>query len=178
MRVDLFDFVLPEERIALRPAVPRDAARLLVVEPGRGRDDRMIADLPSLLDPGDVLVFNDTKVIPARLNGLRRRGGHAAEVEATLHMRAADDRWLAFMRPAKRVAPGDRISFGHGANACLLGALDATVVGDDPPLPPHWGGFRVAPAEVEFWQGRESRLHDRLRYRKDETGWIVERLSP
>jgi S-adenosylmethionine:tRNA ribosyltransferase-isomerase len=128
MRVDLFDFVLPEERIALRPAVPRDAARLLVVEPGRGPEDRTIADLPSLLDPGDVLVFNDTKVIPARLNGVRRRGGHAAEVEATLHMRVADDRWLAFMRPAKRVAPGDRISFGHGANACLLGALDATVV--------------------------------------------------
>jgi len=128
MRVDLFDFELPEDRIALRPAMPRDAARLLVVRPGQHLADRMVADLPALLDPGDVLVFNDTKVIKARLGGIRRRGEHAAEVEATLHMRMSDDRWLAFLRPARRVAPGDRISFGHDGNACLLGALDATVV--------------------------------------------------
>ena len=85
-------------------------------------------DLPALLDPGDVLVFNDTKVIKARLSGTRRRGDHAAEIEATLHMRVADDRWLAFLRPAKRVVAGDRISFGHDGNACLLGTLDATVL--------------------------------------------------
>ena len=129
MRVDLFDFDLPEDRIALRPAVPRDAARLLVVRPGDDcPEDRMVADLPALLDPGDVLVFNDTKVIKARLGGTRRRGDHSAAVEATLHMRVADDRWLAFLRPAKRVVPGDRISFGHDGNACLLGTLDATVL--------------------------------------------------
>ena len=74
MRVDLFDFDLPDERIALRPAEPRDAARLLVVEPGAAFEDRIVRDLPSLLEPGDVLVFNDTKVIPAQLSGIRRRG--------------------------------------------------------------------------------------------------------
>ena len=128
MRVDLFDFDLPEDRIALRPAVPRDAARLLMVRPGQDIEDRMVSDLPALLDPGDVLVFNDTKVIKARLNGMRRRGDHSASIEATLHQRVAADRWLAFLRPAKRVAPGDHISFGHDGNACLLGTLDATVL--------------------------------------------------
>ena len=68
-------------------------------------------DLPALLDPGDVLVFNDTKVIPAQLNGIRRRGDASAQVDATLHMRVAPDRWLAFVRPGKRVAAGDRIQF-------------------------------------------------------------------
>ncbi|RUM97876.1 tRNA preQ1(34) S-adenosylmethionine ribosyltransferase-isomerase QueA [Pseudaminobacter arsenicus] len=128
MRVDLFDFELPEERIALRPAHPRDAARLMVVEPGEAVEDRLVADLPSLLSPGDVVVFNDTKVIPAQLKGIRRRGEAVAQVEATLHMRAGADRWHAFMRPGKRVAAGDRIHFGHDENACFLGALDATVV--------------------------------------------------
>jgi S-adenosylmethionine:tRNA ribosyltransferase-isomerase len=128
MRVDLFDFDLPEERIALRPASPRDAARLLVVRPGRELGDRAVGNLPSLLDPGDVLVFNDTKVIPAQLKGVRRRGEATAQIDATLHMRVADDRWLAFVRPGKRVAVGDRIQFGHDGEACFLGALDATVV--------------------------------------------------
>lgn len=128
MRVDLFDFELPEERIALRPAEPRDAARLMVVKPGEVLEDRLVADLPSLLSPGDVVVFNDTKVIPAQLKGIRRRGEAVAQVEATLHMRAGADRWHAFMRPGKRVAAGDRIHFGHDENACFLGALDATVV--------------------------------------------------
>jgi S-adenosylmethionine:tRNA ribosyltransferase-isomerase len=128
LRVDLFDFDLPEDRIALRPAEPRDAARLLVVRPGEPFVDRGVVDLPALLDPGDVLVFNDTKVIPAQLKGIRQRGGAVANVDATLHMRTGPDRWLAFMRPAKRVATGDRIRFGHDANACLLGALDATVL--------------------------------------------------
>ena len=128
MRVDLFDFDLPEERIALRPAEPRDAARLLVVRPDGAFEDRIVRDLPSLLDPGDVLVFNDTKVIPAQLAGIRRRGDASAQVDATLHMRVAPDRWLAFVRPGKRVAAGDRIHFGHDGNACFLGALDATVI--------------------------------------------------
>jgi S-adenosylmethionine:tRNA ribosyltransferase-isomerase len=130
MRVDLFDFDLPEDNIALRPASPRDSARLLVVQPGQGVEltDRTVMDLPSFLRPGDALVFNDTKVIPAQLEGLRRRGEDVVTaVSLTLHMRVAADRWKAFARPAKRLKPGDRIEFGHGSNACLTGALDATV---------------------------------------------------
>lgn len=128
MRVDLFDFDLPEDRIALRPAEPRDAARLLVVRPGEGLGDRTVCDLPDLLAPGDVMVFNDTKVIPAQLSGIRRRGEAVAQVDATLHMRIAPDRWLAFVRPGKRVAAGDRIRFGHSGEVCYLGTLDATVI--------------------------------------------------
>ncbi|MGD9915163.1 MAG: tRNA preQ1(34) S-adenosylmethionine ribosyltransferase-isomerase QueA [Rhizobiaceae bacterium] len=128
MRVDLFDFDLPDDRIALRPAEPRDAARLLVVRPDEALEHCSVRDLPGLLRPGDALVFNDTKVIPAQLEGVRRRGDAQARVDATLHMRVAPDRWLAFLRPAKRVAAGDRISFGHTGNACLVGALDATVL--------------------------------------------------
>ncbi|MEZ2330803.1 tRNA preQ1(34) S-adenosylmethionine ribosyltransferase-isomerase QueA [Mesorhizobium sp. RCC_202] len=128
MRVDLFDFDLPDERIALRPAEPRDNARLLVVRPGEALQDRIVYELPSLLSEGDVLVFNDTKVIPAQLKGIRRRGEAAAQVEATLHMRVAPDRWQAFMRPGKRIAAGDRIHFGHDGNSCFLGQLDATVI--------------------------------------------------
>ena len=127
MRVDLFDFDLPEERIALRPAQPRDAARLLVVRPGDALEDCIVSDLPSLLRPGDALVFNDTKVIPAQLTGLRRREDGLAQIDATLHMRVAPDEWRAFLRPAKRVKVGDRIAFGHTGNLCLLGTLDATV---------------------------------------------------
>jgi S-adenosylmethionine:tRNA ribosyltransferase-isomerase len=128
MRVDLFDFDLPEASIALRPAVPRDSARLLAVRPGEGLEDRLVSDLPSMLKEGDVMVFNDTKVIPAQLKGMRRRGEAVAQVEATLHMRTGPDRWLAFMRPGKRIAAGDRIHFGHDGNSCFLGQLDATVL--------------------------------------------------
>ena len=132
MRVDLFDFELPPERIALRPVSPRESARLLCVDPAGGLADRTVGDLPSLLTPGDVLVFNDTKVIPAQLEGLRRRPGSVdgegvAQISATLHMREAPDRWLAFVRPGKRVKVGDRIAFGHGGNVCLAGTLEATV---------------------------------------------------
>ncbi|WP_163266710.1 tRNA preQ1(34) S-adenosylmethionine ribosyltransferase-isomerase QueA [Chelativorans alearense] len=125
MRVDLFDFELPEDRIALRPASPRDSARLLVV--GDGLEDRIVRDLPQLLRAGDALVFNDTKVIPARLSGLRRRGEAVAHIEATLHMRTGPDRWKAFLKPAKRVAVGERIQFGHDGESCFLGTLEATV---------------------------------------------------
>lgn len=130
MRVELFDFDLPEDRIALRPAQPRDTAKLLTIRPGPGTafGDRTVSDLPDILQPGDVLVFNDTKVIPAQLSGIRRRAGTIAQIDTTLHMRVAPDRWLAFVRPAKRVALGDRIQFGHGGNACFLGNLDATVL--------------------------------------------------
>lgn len=101
MRVDLFDFELPESSIALRPVEPRDAARMLVVRPDAGFDDRIIRDLPELLQPGDVLVLNDTKVIPSRLYGLRVREETAAKVEIMLHKRESADRWRAFARPAK-----------------------------------------------------------------------------
>lgn len=119
MKVDLFDFELPEDRIALRPAVPREAARLLHLPADGSVSDRRVDDLPSLLRKGDVLVFNDTKVIPARLDGLRRREGQrdgegVAAIEATLHLRETPDSWRSFVRPAKRVRMGDRIEFGVG----------------------------------------------------------------
>ncbi|MGH6734550.1 MAG: tRNA preQ1(34) S-adenosylmethionine ribosyltransferase-isomerase QueA [Methyloceanibacter sp.] len=129
MRTDLFDYHLPEELIALRPVSPRDAARLLVVEPNAAEplSDRMIGDLPELLSPGDALVFNDTKVIPAELAGTRERDGASAHVSVTLTDRIDANRWHALARPAKRLKPGDRIVFGEGGDVCLLGSLTATV---------------------------------------------------
>jgi S-adenosylmethionine:tRNA ribosyltransferase-isomerase len=134
MKTADFDFDLPEDRIALRPAEPRDSARLLVVKDGT-LEDRVIRDLPGFLRPGDALVFNDTRVIPARLSGVRERPDPelpgevlTVEVEATLHHRDAPDVWSAFMKPGKRIKAGDRIRFGaHGNAACMLGQLDATV---------------------------------------------------
>jgi len=132
MKTAEFDFDLPEDRIALRPAEPRDSARLLVVRDG-GLEDRLVRDLPDFLRPGDALVFNDTRVIPARLSGVRERVGPegetlTVEVEATLHHRDAPDVWSAFMKPGKRIKVGDRVRFGAVADgACLLGRLDATV---------------------------------------------------
>ena len=129
MRVDDFDFHLPEDLIALRPAVPRDAARLLVVEPGAPHPfgDRMISELPALLSPGDALVFNDTKVIPAELKGVRTREDTSAQVAVTLIERFDGHRWQALARPAKRLKHRDRILFGGNSNVCLLGGLAATV---------------------------------------------------
>ncbi len=130
MRVDLFDFELPDERIALRPAEPRDSARLLVVDPNGETQlsDHRVSDLPSFLKAGDALVFNDTKVIPAQLEGIRHReGAGGQQVSATLHMRVGANRWKAFAKPGKRIKVGDRIAFGHGGESCLLGALDCTV---------------------------------------------------
>jgi len=129
LRTDLFDFHLPDSLIALRPASPRDAARLLVVDP-RAPDqlaEKLITDLPALLAPGDALVFNDTRVIPASLKGVRTRGEATAHIAATLIERLDDHRWQALARPAKRLEPGDRIVFGEGGNTCALGTLDATV---------------------------------------------------
>ncbi|WDZ78335.1 tRNA preQ1(34) S-adenosylmethionine ribosyltransferase-isomerase QueA [Ensifer adhaerens] len=132
MRVDLFDFDLPETSIALRPASPRDSARMLVVRPDGPQvlGDQGVLDLPSFLKEGDALVFNDTKVIPAQLEGIRHRGEDiTTPVSVTLHMRTAPDCWKAFARPARRLKVGDRIAFGHGGSSCLLGTLDATVLG-------------------------------------------------
>jgi S-adenosylmethionine:tRNA ribosyltransferase-isomerase len=129
MKTADFDFDLPDSAIALRPAQPRDAARMLRVIPGQPLADLQVRDLPGELRAGDILVLNDTRVIPARLSGRRTRGESVVAVEATLHKRVAPDRWSAFMRPGKRLAPGDRVSFGETEDrACLLGALDATVV--------------------------------------------------
>jgi len=128
MKLADFDFDLPEDRIALRPAHPRDAARLLLVEAGRPLRDLAVRDLPTLLRAGDLLVLNDTRVIPARLKGVRRRDTGAVAVEATLHRRLSGHAWTAFMRPGKRLAVGDRVAFGETRDrACLLGGLDATV---------------------------------------------------
>ena len=114
MLVDAFDFTLPEELIALRPAQPRDASRLMVVGNGRvsGIDHHKFGDLADLLRPGDALVFNDTKVIPARLLGERARGDVFARIEVTLHQRLDAANWLAFAKGAKRLKAGDRIIFG------------------------------------------------------------------
>jgi S-adenosylmethionine:tRNA ribosyltransferase-isomerase len=129
--VGLFDFDLPEDRIALRPASPRDAARLLVVRPGADEpfEDRGIRDLVSLLRPGDALVLNDTRVIPSRLHGRRYRGETSARIEIMLHKRESEDRWLAFARPAKKLSLGETITFGDDSEgiACELGRLQAEV---------------------------------------------------
>lgn len=130
MRTDLFGFDLPPDRIALRPMTPRDSARLLVVRPGdvSPREDRSVRDLPDLLRPGDALVVNDTRVIPARLSGRRiGRGSAEPAIEATLHRRLDGSRWRAFVKPGKRLVPGDVVRFGDEGRVCFLGQLDATV---------------------------------------------------
>jgi len=128
MRVDLFDFDLPDDRIALRPARPRDAARMLVVQPQKPLADAHVRDLPAWLRAGDVLVVNDTKVIAAELHGERVRDGSAAGVAVTLIKRLEASRWQALARGAKKLAGGDRIRFGQMADAaCLVAGLDATV---------------------------------------------------
>jgi S-adenosylmethionine:tRNA ribosyltransferase-isomerase len=115
MKTADFDFNLPDSHIALRPAEPRDSARLLVVRDGT-LEDHIVRDLPDFLRAGDALVFNDTRVIPARLSGIRERVGPEGEtltvaVEATLHHRDAPDVWSAFMKPGKRLKAGDRVTF-------------------------------------------------------------------
>ncbi len=130
MRVDLFDFELPQERIALRPVEPRDAARMLVVRPEGDPtlEDRGVRDLPALLAPGDIAVFNDTRVIPARLFGRRiGRGTGEPRIEATLHRRLDGARWAAFVKPGRKVETGDTLRFGGEGRVCFLEALDAVV---------------------------------------------------
>jgi S-adenosylmethionine:tRNA ribosyltransferase-isomerase len=127
MRTDLFDFELPNERIALRPAHPRDSARLLVVEPGAPLRDSVISDLPRWLKPGDQIVVNDTKVISAQLKGRRIGRETEPKIEATLIKRLDGSRWQALVKPAKKLLPGDTVRFGNEGRVCLLGHLDAEV---------------------------------------------------
>ncbi|HEY6861523.1 MAG TPA: tRNA preQ1(34) S-adenosylmethionine ribosyltransferase-isomerase QueA [Pseudolabrys sp.] len=130
MRTELFDFDLPEDRIALRPAVPRDAARLLVVKPREAAelDDHSVGDLPDLLRAGDCLVVNDSKVTAARLSGHRiGRGSAEPAIEATLHKRLDGSRWRAFVKPAKKLEVGDTLRFGTEGKVCFLDELDAQV---------------------------------------------------
>jgi S-adenosylmethionine:tRNA ribosyltransferase-isomerase len=127
MRTDLFDFELPTERIALRPAQPRDSARMLVVQADGVLRDRVVADLPQWLEPGDQLVVNDTRVIAAQLRGRRIGRDTEPKIEATLIKRLDGSRWQALVKPAKKLAPGDRIRFGNEGKVCLLGHLDAEV---------------------------------------------------
>ena len=130
MRTDLFDFALPQERIALRPVAPRDAARLLVVRPQAPAEfeDRTMRDLPTLLRRGDALVVNDTKVVPAALHGRRiGRGDREPAIAATLITRLDGSRWRALVKPAKRLARGDVVRFGAEGRVCFLEQLDATV---------------------------------------------------
>lgn len=162
MDVSLFDFDLPEGLIALRPAEPRDSARLLVVHPDGGLEHRRIGDLPNYLRAGDALVVNDTKVIQARLRGLRQRtGSPGAKIELLLHRRVAPDRYLAFARPAKKLSPGDALVLGHAMAATVIGRgeageveigfelsgarLDAAIAAEgETPLPPYIAGKRKA----------------------------------
>jgi S-adenosylmethionine:tRNA ribosyltransferase-isomerase len=130
MRTDLFDFALPADRIALRPAVPRDAAKLLVLRPDAPveLEDRTIGDLPALLRRGDAIVVNDTKVFPASLHGRRLgRGEHEPAIAATLIKRLDASRWQALVKPAKRLVAGDIVRFGSEGRVCFLEQLDATV---------------------------------------------------
>ncbi len=154
MRVDLFDFDLPQELIALRPVAPRDSARMLLASGSAAIADRIVRDLPDLLEPGDVLVFNDTRVIPAQLEGMRGE----ARIGATLHKRIDLRRWQAFIRNAKRLREGDLVEFGAGVTATAEarhkdGSFTLAFLGDEPvevlleragrmPLPPYIAGKR------------------------------------
>src|SRR5262245_47273847 len=128
MRVDAFDFDLPESLIALHPARPRDSARLLVVHPAGEFEDRIVRDLPDLLAPCVLFVMSETGVLPARSLGVRRRGEGIAHVEANLLARLSSSRWSAFAKPGKRLAVGDVIEFAESNDrACALTALTARV---------------------------------------------------
>jgi S-adenosylmethionine:tRNA ribosyltransferase-isomerase len=164
MRVDDFDFELPPERIALRPVRPRDSARLLLVD-GEAIADRAVMDLPELLRRGDVLVFNDTRVIPAQLEGKRGE----ASIGATLHKREGPREWRAFLRNARRARVGDTIDFGERVSASVIDkAEDGSALlhfhGREPvellleragrmPLPPYIASRRAADAaDAEDYQ--------------------------
>ena len=127
MKTDLFDFDLPDTNIALRPAVPRDSARMLVVRPGEGLRDSSVRDLPEFLKAGDQLVVNDTRVIPAQLSGRRIGRETKPKIDVTLIKRLDGSRWQALARPKKKLAVGDGVRFGNEGRVCLLGNLDAKV---------------------------------------------------
>ncbi len=167
MRVDQFDFDLPEERIALRPASPRDSARLLVVRADGDLVHARVRDLPQFLKTGDALVLNDTKVIPARLRGLRMARADAVttpKIEVTLHRRIAPDRFLAFAKPARKLEAGDRLLLGKSIEAVVVsrneggeiemrfalgGAVLDTAIATqgETPLPPYIAGKRKPDAQ-------------------------------
>src|SRR5882757_909241 len=128
MRTDLFDFELPASSIALRPASPRDSARMLVVQGDGVLCDQIVSELPRWLEPGDQLVVNDTKVISAQLRGRRIGRETEPKIEATLIKRLDGSRWQALVKPAKKLSQGDIVRFGHDGRVCLLGHLDAEVV--------------------------------------------------
>jgi S-adenosylmethionine:tRNA ribosyltransferase-isomerase len=163
MDVSLFDFDLPEELIALRPASPRDSARMLVVHADGSIGHAMLSDLPRRLEPRDTLVLNDSKVIPARLHGRRLGRGVEAKIEVLLHKRLAPDRFLAFARPARKLSPGDRLALGATMEVEVLArreagevelrfalsgaALDGAIATEgEMPLPPYIAGKRKADA--------------------------------
>jgi S-adenosylmethionine:tRNA ribosyltransferase-isomerase len=166
VRVDQFDFDLPEERIALRPVQPRDSARMLVVAADGGLRHARVRDLPSFLNAGDAVVLNDTKVIRARLRGVRiARVGSATRprIEVTLHKRVASDRFLAFARPARKLEPGDHLALGQSISATVArkgeagevellfelsaAQLDRALAAEgEIPLPPYIAGRRAADA--------------------------------
>jgi S-adenosylmethionine:tRNA ribosyltransferase-isomerase len=127
MRTDLFDFELPAENIALRPAQPRDSAKMLVVQPDGVLRDRAVAELPQWLESGDQLVVNDTKVISAQLQGRRISRDTEPKIEATLIKRLDGSRWQVLAKPAKKLSRGDVVRFGNEGRVCLLGHLDAEV---------------------------------------------------
>lgn len=127
MRTDVFDFELPSGTIALRPANPRDSARMLVVQPNGILHDRLVADFPQWLEPGDQLVVNDTKVISAQLKGRRISRPTEPKVEATLIKRLDGSHWQALVKPAKKLSQGDMVRFGNEGRVCLFGHLDARI---------------------------------------------------
>lgn len=169
MRVSEFDFSLPEDLIALRPASPRDSARLLIVREGEHRfEEAVVRDLPCHLNAGDVCVFNDTRVIPAQLSAVRpaRGGAEAATIEITLHKRVAGNSWAAFAKPGRKLAAGDVLSFvgafearveskGEGGEITLVfdragAALDQAIATHGVmPLPPYIAGRRAADTRDE-----------------------------
>ena len=159
MKTALFDFALPERLIALRPASPRDAARMMVVHPDGRLEHRQVRHLPDFLGVGDAMVVNDTRVIPARLHGRRLREGGDAKIELLLHRRLAPDRYTALARPAKKLALGDKLVLGNGLAGAVAGrreageveiifdlsgvALDAAIAAaGEMPLPPYIAGKR------------------------------------
>ncbi len=163
MDVSLFDFELPEAQIALRPAVPRDSARLMVVQDDGRIEHRRITDLPDYLRAGDAVLVNDTKVIPARLYGQRLRDAGPARIEILLHRRLSDDRYSVLARPARKLAIGDTLAFGDlRAEVTARGeageaeirfalsgaALDSAIAATgEMPLPPYIAGKRKADAQ-------------------------------
>lgn len=163
MHIKQFDFDLPEALIALRPIAPRDAARCLVLQDGL-LQDRQMRDLPDLLSPGDLLVFNDTRVIPAALQGVRRRRDGEARIHLNLHRRLGPDRWLALARPLRRLRADDSIELAENFSALVVrvndgvdvelcfnlsgAALDDAIAAHGAmPLPPYIGARRAADAQ-------------------------------